>query len=294
MATINFMKILLATILTFLTLNGAQAQDKDMETRFFNQRDEIKKKRIKEISESVFQEWKKECSRDNAELKLKYSFDRSGNLVQVDDYREAKLYRTIKYERNDNGGYYDKSYLYYDSTGRVQFTDYWDFEFDSKGRPLIERCKHDTAVLFTNVLSYDDKGNYIKQVRDGYWEWHFRYNKKGQVTESNECTKYNDTTRCFKFTKYKYTKDLLTAEIRYDPRTDTVWKEITYTYDNQFNLVQILDPVKYLSKTNDEPMKSIPEYVTFTYDEKGNCLSKGLSRKGEKPFRCYYFDYKYY
>ena len=288
------MKILLTISLTIVALTSVRAQDKDMEIKFFKQRDEIKEKGIKEISESVFQEWKKECSRDSAKLRLKYSFDRSGNLVQVDDYRRDGLYKTIKYKRNDKGWYYEKTYLIYDSTGRVKVTDNWDFEFDKKGRPIVEKCRRDTVVWLTNELSYDKKGNYIKQVRDGYWEWHFKYNKKGNLTESNECMKDNDSTRCFKFTKYQYTKDLLTAEIKFDPRADTVWKKITYTYDNQSKLVQILDPVKWTSKTNDEPMKNISEYVTFTYDEKGNCLTKSLSRKDEKPFRCYYYDYKYY
>lgn len=280
--------------MTFIALTTGLAQDKDMEIKFFNQRNEIKQKGIKEISESVFQDWKKECSRDSAELRLKYSFDKSGNLVQVDDYRDEELYKTIEYKRNVSGRYYEKTYLHYDSTGRVEFTDNWDFEFDKKGRPVIERCRRDTAVWLTNILLYDKKGNYIKQVRNGYWEWHFKYNKKGKLTESNECIKYNDSTRCFNFTKYQYTKDLLTAEIKFDPRADTVWKKITYTYDNQSNLVQILDPVNWTFKTNDEPVKNIPEYVILTYDEKRNCRTKSLSRKDEKPFRCYYYDYKYY
>jgi hypothetical protein len=280
--------------LTFIALTTVLAQDKDMEARFFNQRNEIKQKGIKEISESVFQEWKMECSRGSAKLRLKYSFDKSGNLVQVDDYRDEELYKTIKYKRNESGRYYEKTYLHYDSTGRVKFTDNWDFEFDKKGRPVIERCRRDTSVWLTNFLSYDKKGNYIKQVRDGYYEWHFKYDKKGKLTESNECIKYTDSTRCFNFTKYQYIKDLLTSEIKLAPRADTVWKKITYTYDDRSNLVQILDPIKWTSKTNDEPVKNIPEYMTFTYDEQGNCDTKSLSRKDEKPFRCYYYDYKYY
>jgi len=289
------MKILLTILVTSFTLAVGLAQDKDMEIRFFNERDKIKESRIKEITESVYQEWKKECSRDSAKLRLRYSFDNGGNLIQVDYYHtKDELYKTIKYKRNANGGFYEKTDIYYDSTGSVSGTNNWEFEFNDKGRPVIERCRRDTAVLLTNVLSYDKRGNYIKQVRNGFWEWYFKYNKKGKLTESNECVRYSDSTRCFNFTKYTYKDGLLVAEAKYDPRVDTIWKTISYTYDNENNLVEILDPMKFTSKPMDGPEEKIPEIISFTYNEKNNCLSKSLSRRDEKPFRCYYYAYKYY
>lgn len=288
------MKILLTTLLILTSLTSGLTQDKDIEIRFFNEREKIKEKGIKEISENVFQEWKQSCLRDSAKLRLNYSFDLNGNLVQVDDYRDEILYKTIKYKRNDSGRYYEKTYFQYDSTGKVEFVDNWDFEFDDKGRPTIEKLRRGTSLFLTNVLSYDKRGNYIKQVRDNYFEWHFKYDKKGKLTEAKECRKDKDSTVCFNFTKYKYERDLLVAEVKYNPQTDTVSKTITYKYDKQNNLIEILDPIKWISRRNNGPEENIPEYTLFTYDAKGNCLSKSLARKDEEPYRCYFYDYKYY
>ena len=287
-------------ILLVILAQCAHAQDKDMEEKYFYDRQRIEKLGIKEIKESVFQEWNEVCSRDLALLRFVYSFDKKGNLIRVDEYLDGKdIRKSIMYERETNGRYTSKVYVYYDRLTLSRSERKWEFEFDQEGRPIVERLKYDSNYTLTNIITYDRQGNYSSQVRykdsQMHWEWHFSYNEHNSIIASRECNKRGDSLVCFKFKRYKY-KDglLLSEEMIYPNRPDSIWNVIAYSYDDHKRLIQITDQMHHTTKFNNEPVENVSQYSLLKYDEKGNCIEKSLSRKDKKPFRCYYYSYTYH
>lgn len=194
--------------------------------------------------------------------------------------------KSIVYERSENGRYTSKVYVYYDRLTLSSSERKWKFEFDSNGRPIVERLKYDSSYTLTNILTYDSQGNYASQVRDKYYKWYFTYNEHNSIIASKECRMQGDSLVCFKFKRYKY-KDglLLNEELVYPSSPDSIWNVLTYTYDDQKRLIQVADS---------RQQASLSPYIHFKYDKRGNCIEKILSREDARPFRCYFYSYTYH
>jgi YD repeat-containing protein len=272
-------------------------QDKDLENKFFSERTTIRHSKIHEITERVSQYWKNQCVKDSAEIKFKYQFDSNGDLVRVDKFYQGHYLRTAKYSRSRRGDYTQKSYTTYDSLGNEKSAENWVFQFNKNGQRVSEVWVRGSDTVRVNKLTYDRRGNLIEQVANGNWLWRFEYDEKGNLVTSEECVFSGDSMRCNILTKYHYENAVLKRrEICYRPG-DVCAKQFDYIYDSGNRLIVMKEERRGLEQHGTEPRKVVARiYMTkYEYNDKGNCILESEFRENdETPFRCTYFDYKYY
>lgn len=271
-------------------------QDKDLESRFSNDRMKFKVARVKLMTERVSQYWKRPCIKDSSEIRFKYEFNKNGDLTRIDEFHRGHYYKTINYARNVKGDFTQKTYVFYDSVDNIKWMDPWFLKFDKKGRKVLEVWVRNTDTIRVNKLSYDKRGNYIEQFTDGWLKWRFKYDRKNRLIESDECRLAGDSMQCHSLTKYFFENDLMTRKVIYS-KADEIWKEFDYGYDRTQRLVKSVEKHHTLVRYNDDPWKKEIRVTTtvFENDQDGNCIVKSEFTGEEKdPFRCTYYDYEYY
>jgi hypothetical protein len=287
--------IFLFQIVIALVTMTCYAQDKTLEFDMLKRRESIRRAKIKEQVEMVFQEWKQDCQKDSAKIRNRYVFDKLGNLIQVDEYGVKRKRKTIHYERGKNGWYTKKEYWYYDSLGNVQNEGNWRLVFDSMGRPVREELLINNKVERTNAIAYDNEGNYVEQMMDGWMKWLFQYDKDKRLIGSNECRLETDTTVCYNHTRFTYVNNQLMVQEKYDATTGIPFEVKLYDYDTQGKLTSIKESrVVRQIRSNVPETKTIRLVTTFQYDENGNLVLKSLGRPDEPPYRCYFYSYKFF
>jgi hypothetical protein len=286
-------------LLVFMAaFTNVEGQERQLENKFFKDRERIAREKIREIKESLCGYWKAPCSREKSEINFVYKFDRKGNLIEADRYYLKRLRQRISYGRNDKGDYDSKKYSFCDSLGNISWTADWSFQFNNEGKRIRESWKNNKNVTVrVNEISYDERGNALEQLTDGSDKWTFQYDKKNNVAESREWRIRNDSLICIKITNYKYENGRLISEIVRAPKGNFVLNEFSYKYDSDNHLVAIVEKQNSWEAEGNKPIqKHTSQMMTILENDKnGNVLVKSSHVNSEvMPVECYYYEYTYW
>lgn len=286
--------ILLSVSLILIACSLAIAQERDLETDFFNNRAKIKRVGIIEITKRTSQYWKNQCVSDSAEIRFKYQFDDRGNLIRIDEFHSNRNWRSVKYVRDKNGNYTQKIYAENDSLGNVSAVQNWILEFNKKGQRITETLVYDKDTLRINKLTYDRKGRLIQTFANYSWLWTMEYDRKNRVIKRDECVLWGDSIRCRFLFRFKYENELLIRKTALYSE-GVIAKQYDYYYDSNHLLISVKEERYSWRQKGLEQGELDQTYVTtFTYDNRGNCVEESEYNEGSlEPFRCTYYDYKY-
>jgi hypothetical protein len=267
-----------------------------MEMRFFNQRNKIRESKILEITEYSSSAYLAPCVRDSAEIRFKYKFDDSGNLLKCEEYRSGILEKTIVYTRNVSGEYDSKEYVYPNELKMRQQTQKWSFEYNHLGKRIREIWKNGDETWRINDLSYDSNGNLSSVMKDSIYKWTFEYDDNGNVIERREWELRSSPIRCLKLIKYTYKDNRLISEITQSPIDFEIWKDVQYQYDPNGNLISIFEiRTFWRTKNNSAPISEFWHTTTILVNEEhGFPIQKSESVENNNlPAHCFFYEYKY-
>jgi hypothetical protein len=285
------MKLLTALLTCALMQNIVLGQDKEQEYKFFKDRNKIREARVIEIKKSVAHG---SCLKDSSTIATKYTFDSSGNLILQLEYHDNLLRRTITYSRNGQGDYVSKVYTLFDSTGRHTSTEPWIFEFNSLGQRERETWTKNGKPVRVNVLTYDEKGNMTEQFTDSVRKWILKYDRAGNVIETEDWEMVDDSMQCTNRITYLYDNGRLITDIGHVPLENRIWREFAYKYDDNGYLVEIIQKLWMRYGNQPRKMESENSRTVYVNDQNGKIVREELYSHGDSSaWRCYFYDYVY-
>lgn len=304
------------TILTILILSfylQVSGQNRQLEWDFHIRKQDLRKAKIRLINQYESQNFNK-CD-DNKCPCNQYAFDREGNLISITEFvcEDARPWKIISYERNDNGHCTHKKYTYLDTIGNFRDEDIWKFEFDQNGnkvKELLISSSGDTIIY--NKLEYDKTGNLISQIRNQKVKetmesnkeykakWTCEYNDNGQLKEIRQWSFNSGSWICGSITSRQYNNfGLLISETESNPNpSDTSFfmhnRHFLYREDK---LVTSLETkiVRLKSENNSLKTHFWNWRFEYEYDEKGNLIVQSKYEDEEnEPTSCVYYKYEYF
>lgn len=203
--------------------------------------------------------------------KSKTAYDKKGNIIENSYYygEELSYKTTFSYDKKGNMTAEETQYSYNEELDYQPYN-YRRYVYDEKGHIIEYSIKIEGRE--EGKLSYDKKGNLIKEIISGsdfyylcdYKEIIYSYDKKGNMIEKSG--------------NYSW-------ESEFDGK-GTSWSKTIYSYDNKGNMIE--ENVSGYSEGN-----YYSQIETYSYDKKGNWiehtrkLSKGKHKITEREIEYY-------
>lgn len=287
------MKLLLIINSLFLLSVNSFAQDHEQETQYSFLQSTIKKNKIKSITEY------RACNKDKKEISSKHEFDSKGRLIKIYDfyYGDSIPSRMTFYEPNVED-FKTKSWILYDTTGKIEYAMKWKFLYDAKGRRIKADLVYKDSKATSYTYRYDDKNNIIEETKDSIMCWFFEYDSENRLIKRLDLNHFSMKPGGPEIV-YSYNENgLITQEIERNPDdTSDIYNSKSYNY-NVYDKLISLDERKahWKSINNSEPVKEFTVYHhKYNYDDAGNLIRLEMNDdKHEKPLRCYSYIYEFY
>lgn len=211
-------------------------------------------------------------------------------IQEVQEIAETVLEKQSAY----NAAYLLTQNKYYDN-GSLEYAVQYSYVYDKYDRvkKMCEKVlvpqadgtwKEDASQQITTVYTHDANGNITKQ--DNAHEQHvYVYNQANQVTKetyTDKQEKENNYTAVYTYTNGLATKITttfpnmqnikLTTTIRYDTNGKVLKEVISYAGEDLEALTYSYDDKGNCISVKDNMFDGMPEYTTFEYDADNNCI----------------------